>query len=392
MKANTADSVVIGMIANKVDTIMKKVGSPTNGPITCCVRNQAGFIKATIGVVDSSTVLETNTPITFTNLQNNIAFAEGDTLSIEYANGTATDFIQVRTSNGFFNSSDAGNTVLFESLQTAINTSLPVFRRDLAATIYSGGKPDLDARPIRGVMVNSVNSVLYNRAITEVRLKLRGSGILPLGNTLKVKVIRGSDKTTQAILGELDINSISTDFAVEYYFQNTDNTYVMKVGDMIGLEFNHGDPSHYVEARTSVSDFYDGQNTVMFEYNGTAYTAVTDRDLSGTMSIGGFTVTPDPISVPPTPPFHYAHEWIIGASGPPDSDAVRDPATIFPKTYSFYNNIAKQFRIYDFLLTPNQLQNYYDNRFTITPIPKGRVEIVGHDIVPIDAISTPVTG
>ena len=269
VKANTSDSVIIGEIVNKVDAIFKKVGSPANDPITCCVRSQSGFIKATIGVVDSSTILETNTPVTFINTQNNAPFAEGDTLSIEYAKGTATDFIQVRTSNGFFNSSDAGNTVLFESLSTSLNITSPVFRRDLAATIYSGGKPDLDARPIRGVMVNSINSVLYGKAVTEVRLKLRGSGILSVGTILRVKVIRGSDKVTQAILGELDINSISTDFAVEYYFQNTDNTYVMKVGDMIGLEFNHGDSSHYVEARTSTTDFYDGQNTVMFEYNGT---------------------------------------------------------------------------------------------------------------------------
>ena len=392
VKVNTSDSVIIGEIVNKVDAIFKKVGSPANDPITCCVRSQSGFIKATIGVVDSSTILETNTPVTFINTQNNTPFAEGDTLSIEYAKGTATDFIQVRTSNGFFNSSDAGNTVLFESLSTSLNIATPVFRRDLAATIYSGGKPDLDARPIRGVMVNSINSVLYGKAVTEVRLKLRGSGILSVGTILRVKVIRGSDKVTQAILGELDINSISTDFAVEYYFQNTDNTYVMKVGDMIGLEFNHGDSSHYVEARISTTDFYDGQNTVMFEYNGTTYTAVTDRDLSGTMSIGGFTVTPDPIAIPITPPFHYAHEWIIGAASPPDTEALSDPATKFPKTYSFYNNLAKQFRIYDFLLTPNQLQNYYENRFTITPIPKGRIEIVGHDIVPMEAISTPVTG
>ena len=46
-------------------------------------------------------------------------------------------------------------------------------------------------------MVNSTNSVLYGKAITEVRLKLRGTGILPLGNILRVKVIRGSDKVTQ---------------------------------------------------------------------------------------------------------------------------------------------------------------------------------------------------
>ena len=73
-------------------------------------------------------------------------------------------------------------------------------------------------------------------------------------------------------------------------------------------------------------DFYDGQNTVMFEYNGTAYTTVTDRDLSGTMSTAESTVTPDPIAIPITPPFHYAHEWIIGAASPPDTNALHQPS------------------------------------------------------------------
>jgi len=393
IKANTELSVIIGQILTKVEMLFKKVGSPPNDLITCCIRNQAGFQKVIIGTVDSATILDTNTPVTFINTQNNIAFAEGDTLSIEYDKGNATNFIQVRTSNGFFNSSDAGNTVLFESSATTINSAVPMFRRDLAATLYSGGKTDLTARPLRGVMVNSVNSVLYDKAITEVRLKLRGFGILPLGNTLRVKIIRGSDKVTQAILGELDMNSIQTDFATEYYFQNTDNKYAMKVGDMVALEFNHGDPSHFIELKTSVSDFYDGQNTVMFESNGKTYTPVTDRDMSGTMSIGGFTVVPDPISIPPTPPFHYAHEWIIGALSPEDTGALSDPALKNPPVNSYYNNISKQFRIYDFLLTPNQLQNYFENRFTITPIPKGRVEIVGHDIVPIEATTTlPTSG
>ena len=43
----------------------------------------------------------------------------------------------------------------------------------------------MDARPIRGVMVNSINSVLYGKTVTEVRLKLRGSGILDVGTSIE---------------------------------------------------------------------------------------------------------------------------------------------------------------------------------------------------------------
>jgi hypothetical protein len=196
-------------------------------------------------------------------------------------------------------------------------------------------------------------------------------------------------------LGQLDFNSISTTSFVEYYFQNPSNSYRMKVGDMVALEFNNGDSdSNYLEARTSavhtidvsnpqpIAPTYDDTNTIMFEYTGRSYIENTDIDLTGTMSIGGYTVEPDPVAIPETPPFHYAHEWFISASAPEDSGAVVEPSTLLPKPFSYYNNISKEFRIYDMLLTPDQLQNYYENRFSITPLQRGQIEVVGHDFNP----------
>ena len=56
---------------------------------------------------------------------------------------------------------------------------------------------------------------------------------------------------------------------------------------------------------------------------------------------------------------------------------------MLPVPYSHYNNIAKEFRVYDFLLTPAQLENYHNNRFTITPLSRGQIEVTGHDVTPI---------
>jgi len=298
----------------------------------------------------------------------------------------------VRTSQGFFNAGDASKTMLFEGVLPNIDYPSTMFNRDLAGVMYTGGRTDLQARPIRGVKVATTASVLYDKVITEVRLKLKGTGILALGNLLRVKIVRGTDKVTVAIIGSLDINSISTTQFIEYYFQNPDNKYRMKVGDLVALEFNHGNSDfNYLEVKTSTAqaidphnpqpiiETYDGINTIMFEYTGTSWIDDVGRDISGSMSIGGYTVEPDPVVIPPPPPFHYAHEWFISASAPDDSNALTDPAELLPVPNSHYNNIAKEFRIYDFLLTPLQLENYHKTRFTITPLPKGAIEVVGHD-------------
>ena len=312
------------------------------------------------------------------------------------SNPASGSYLMVRASQGFFNAGDASNTMLFEGVLPNIDYPSTIYSRDLAGVMYTGGRTDLQARPIRGVKVATTASVLYDKVITEVRLKLKGTGILAVGNLLRVKIVRGTDKVTVATIGYLDINSISTTQFIEYYFQNTSNTYRMKVGDLVALEFNHGNSDfNFLEVKTSTAQVidihnpqptiptYDGINTIMFEYTGTSWIDDSGTDITGSMSIGGYTVEPDPIVIPPQPPFHYAHEWFISASAPIDSNALTDPAELLPVPNSHYNNISKEFRIYDFLLTPIQLENYNKNRFTITPLQKGQIEVVGHDVTPI---------
>ena len=194
-----------------------------------------------------------------------------------------------------------------------------------------------------------------------------------------MNIIRRSDKKTQIIIGQLDINSIDTTFFLEYYFRNPTNTYRMKVGDMVAIEFNCGNSlTAFLETKQSNTNFYDGSDTVMFEYNGSVFTDVVDHDLAGNMSIGGYTIYPDPALPVPIPPFHHAHGYYINAASPNDSNAEADPFTLPPKPDSFYNCISKELRVYDTLLTENQLQYYNRNRFTVSALSRGRIAIVGH--------------
>jgi hypothetical protein len=107
-------------------------------------------------------------------------------------------------------------------------------------------------------------------------------------------------------------------------------------------------------------------------------------DLTGSMYVGGYLVTPDPGTPTPPTPYHYAHGWYISAAIPPDSHASVDPITLQPTSNTFLNNVSKQFRIYSMLLTSDQLSNYYNNRWTITSIPHGKIEVVAHDIIPYE--------
>lgn len=384
IKAKEFGSAFVGKIPTKFEFKVRRVGPqlpPSN--LICVIRDALGVLQAHFGTFDATLINLTDTPVVFTDQQSTYAISIGDTISLEYNKATATNYIMVRTAKGSLNAGDARKTMLFESVMPSLWITYTLHDMDLAGTVYTGGRKDLAARPMRGVRVATEQSVLFGKVITEVRVKLKGTGLLPLGHNIRVKIIRGVDKVVMKTLGLLDFNSISTTNFIEYYFVETDNTYRMVVGDMVGIEFNHGNSGiNFLQIRTSTGDVYDGGNTIMFEFNGSRYLDVVGKDLSGSISVGGYTVYPD-LAVPtPIPPFHYAHEWFIGAATTPDSEALVDPSTLKPLPNSHYNAICKEFRIYDQLLTENQLSYYYENRFTISPIPKGRIEVVGHDISP----------
>jgi hypothetical protein len=388
IKADNAPSVILGQKITKVTVPLKDFGNPSLGNIYCRIRDKTGAVKANLGFIETAVVTSTEKNYEFENTQNTYAIQLDDTISIEYDSGTATDAIQVRVAT---ESIESSNTTLFESVISNLNVTTPVNLRDLAATIFIGGAVDTSARPIRGVKVNTAQSILVGKAITEVRVKLKATtnGIIPgvgglVTGTVFVKcwIV---DHTTSGIvseLGTIDFTTISTTAFTEYIFQNPTNTYALKVGDRIDITFDDGDFANYIELKVSATDVLDGSNTIMFEKDSNnVFYDVQGQDMTGSMYIGGYLVTPDPGTPTPPIPYHYVHAWYVSASIPPDSGALVDPDTLKPDSGTFLNNVSKQFRLYSMVLTADQLSNYYNNRWTITPIPHGRIEVVGHDIV-----------
>jgi len=387
IKCATANSDLIGQKPTKVTVPANRDNAAIEAAIYCRIRAQDGTLRETIGQVDSSGVAESDTTIEFLNTGNNYAMALNDIISIEYDQGTATDYIKIGINKNQF---DGADTILSESLTATINTASPVTDRDLAAQIWIGGQVDPVARPARGWKINN-NSVAQAKPLTEVRVKLKRTGTFGALDKIICKIIKWTTKASVITIGEKICNDISNSVFTEYIFQNTGNAYPMEVGDLVLFEQNNGNSvTQFIEIQTSKpptegdAGNKDDIYTAMFEYNGQTYTDDLLRDVIGSLWIGGFMVFPDP-SIPfPPDPHHYFHGWHINASTTPDSGSIIEPSLLKPRPNSFFNTISDQFRLYSKVLTAEQFTNYFLNRWTITPIGFGGPQVMGYDFVPYD--------
>jgi hypothetical protein len=385
IKADFPASPLIGKMITRVNATFKRFGSPPAGLLWCRIRDSTGVIKTTLGSVDIGTISQSaDTDVDFINTNSTYIMLLDDTISLEYDTGTATDLIQVRIATETF---DSNNTVLFESYQAAINTTSPVIGNDLAAIVFTGGQTDFAARPMRGLKIQS-GSPLIGKSITELRVKIKGTGSLSSGSYLNAYILQNQTHFIMAQFGSLDHFMIPQDNFVEFSFQNVDNQYICKVGDLIGFHFLFGDSENYIEIKCS--DVSVDPNDIMFEWLGfgdTTYIDDTTHDLSINCFSGGFLITPDPANIPPLTPFHYVHAWYINAAIPLDSGAVQDPYTLMPTPFTYMESISKEFRVYSSILTIDQLSNYFNNRWTISPVAFGKVDVIGHSVL---ATNTPI--
>lgn len=380
-QATAAASILVGKVITSVKITAKKANNPPAGAIYCRIRDGAGVLKFTIGQRDISEVLATDTILEFTDVNNNYPMALNDFVSIEYDQGTATDNLLIKINK---NQVDAANTIMVEAYAATIDTEQILNDRDLAGEMFTGGQIDTAARPMRGIKIKA-GSILIGKAITEARIKLKRTGTFGAGENMSVKIIRNSDKVVASTLDVREINTISTSAFTEYIFQETGNAYSLVEGDFIGVENNFGDSTtKFIEIAINNTNPFDTTKTIMFNYNGTAYVDDSTFDMIAKLYTGGNTVFPDPdIPIEPNP-FHYFHGWVIGAAQPPDSNALVKPVELLPESDTYIHAFVKQFRLYSMILTQAQFNNYFNNRFTITPITFGEVEIVGHDITGFD--------
>lgn len=381
IKVDTATSSLVGKKITKVTTTLKKFGSPAAGAIYCRIRDSSGGLRVTLNQTDISSISTSDTSIDFLNTTHNITLALDDTISIEYELGDASNYVMVRVNKNQF---ETTNTILFESLSTTINTATAVTDRDLAAILYTGGVTDTNARPRAGLIVNTPNSSLYDRAITKMTIQLQRVGTFTPGDMLTVKVVRGSDKAVVSTLGEAELQEIPTTFA-EYTFENTGNSYVMKTGDMILLENLFGDYDNYIMMSASATDTVDDVDTSLVDWNGNTYSVDIERDLYAYFWTGGYTIYPDPnIPTPPTP-YHYSHDMFFGAKTTADSQGLIDSSDLEPDEETMFNLIAADFRLYQgMVISQEQALNLYINKYTISGLAFTEVNTVAHSVVGAD--------
>ena len=379
IKVVATGSSLIGQKITVVTVTFKKFNAPPVDNIYCRIRDSAGNIKVTMGQVSTNTIFGSDTSVDFVNRQNTYSLVVGDTISIEYALGTATDYIVVRINIGQV---DGENTGLFETIGTG-NVATSLKNRDFSAVIFTGGVPDLTARPRRGWKINA-NSVLIGKAITSASINVKATGTFPIGKKLKCLILRGTDKAIVANLGELEATSVLTNSYTNVTYTNTGANYALKAGDMIAIDGDFGDLSNYMEIVVSSTSIFDGTNTAMFEWDGFVYTDDAVNDLWGDLWTGGYLVIPNQTALQPPTPYHWYHGHIIGAGLPADSGALIDPNTLQPPTGTFFNVILKEMRMYSMLLTTQQLLNYFNNKFSISALAFGHIRVSGHDIIQIN--------
>jgi hypothetical protein len=93
----------------KANFFMKKVGLPI-GTITVNVRGSGDSVKLAMGTKDISTLATSYVETEFENLTG-VLLASGDRISVEYAGGSGSDYLDLQVSST--NQYDGSNTIEF---------------------------------------------------------------------------------------------------------------------------------------------------------------------------------------------------------------------------------------------------------------------------------------
>lgn len=352
--AHTSSSLSLKALT-KATVKLRKTGSPT-GLISCVVRKGDGTdgIRFNVGTYDVSLLTGTYQAITFTNIFNTTQIQVNDRVSFEYSGSTATNYIEILT-----------NKDVFETTNTIAGTySAPVYtdnaQRDISGIFYRGGEPDLASRIRCAQKIMSNDSVMDGEKLTKIRVYLKKSGS-PTGN-IHCIIYRGSDDSPIVTIGSpLAASSLTTSW-IAYDFENTNNGYVADVNDKVAIVFEGGDSTNKVGVNVVNPSTYDGANSHVVRYNGSAYDDLLNSDMSGTMWRGGYLYQPPANAIPdPTPTNNKDLLFCAGNN----------------LLAGFARVLMREFRIYVEDTTTQEAINMYENRYSKTSRSPQEVLVAG---------------
>lgn len=283
----SGDALLLQSIG-KVTLRLKKVGSPT-GTATIGIMNTAGtgFLKATLGTIDVSTLSTTTTDYTFSNYTHGYIIGLTDRIGIMWT-PSATGEVHVMTNlgNTSGNSWNGTNSSVFNYISSwAASSSI-----DLAAKIYTGGNnfdstaqftPTITRHYIKGT---SLSSSVVGKALTKGIVSAKRTGT-PTGLMSCVVRINGSD-LQRFNLGTVDVSTISNSSFTDVVFSNVFNTQTIGTNDRICFEYLGATSTDYIELKIN-KDVFETLNTIGGSYSSPSYTDNAQIDLSGKLYTGG---------------------------------------------------------------------------------------------------------
>lgn len=142
-------------------------------------------------------------------------------------------------------------------------------------TVNSYGATTNSANQIQAEFASSTSS-LIGKSIDTITVSLNKVGS-PSG-TIQVGVFN-SDLSVKQLFGTKDASSLSTSIAQYSFSLPTLQTYVVKSGDRIGIKFNGGSSSNYVDISVDQTNSFDGTKSYLTYYTSSWQTS-TGKDLA----------------------------------------------------------------------------------------------------------------
>lgn len=341
---------------------------PTEGStLFCRVRDSSNNEKYTVGSIDANTIDDAALQdIVFTNNNNEVKIAIGDYVSIEIDGCDASNYIELNINKNVI---DVDHSIAGKYDDEVI-TDYAIY--DLAGEFFTGGKIDVSSRTRVGQYIKDQSSLFLNVESNKVTfIDFWAMVVGSPSGTIYINIRRGTDDSVIKTIGTIPISNITGTITAPtlIHVQDFTNTYNLEVDDKIIVEIEGTSDSANkigILTRTS-SPNYDGLNSYIAKYNGAVYDYVTDRDIVGTIKVGGNTYTPEAGVAPPVLP-ENSTDWYIGCNSDRNLDTTEK--SIFNGFWFF----TKQ-------LSDTELMNLHINRLDTSGHAIGSLQVTNHSFI-----------
>ena len=342
------NSVLEGIIPTKWIWRVRRVGSAASATVRCGVTNVAGTVLSFMGpAISFNTIGTTVQDITFQNLANTQAWADGYKIALYYevitGINTTTNYLEVNFNVGTDGTGIVGGTTIKAQVYngSAYADLSPV--SDWAGKGYTGGNSfdpwvRLDNSRTRfGTKINSNTPTPVakgmSRKVSKAEIIMRkGATSSPTG-LISFKIF-GADNSPKATgFSQIDATSLTTS-GVTYTFSWVFNAYITALGDYMVVEYLSGTATDYIEVMVDTDAHAaaagDGQKMVAVEYVAGAWAMKTAWDFTAVLYEGG---------IPDVTSKNRVSVWVASEASLLKGEKITEAMFKFKKTGTVTGNV-----------------------------------------------------